>query len=144
MLKKRYSKKDINELSDQARQDWELDFQAKKIKRKKRASIQKYPIRAIYYMTKKVFSDNENKAQCFPFPFVESRFFDILGLNKGWTISLVDRRYLEKDMVLFADDGKSTLVVPDERPWWDSKWINVLSHVIAFAGVLASVFTLFC
>ena len=68
------------------------------------------------------------------FPFTKSNFKGVLGLAEGWKISVNDRKYLEKDIVLFADDQETIIVLPENKRWWETSWFQLLSIAVGFTG----------
>ncbi len=134
-MKQSYSKKDLLELTELAKTLWEIDYATKTIKRKSNVLHKTVPVKAIYRMVKQDRFENK-KSRCFDFPFTSSNFTGVLGLAEGWNISVKDRKYLEKDIVLFADDKKTILILPENRDWWESTWFNILSILIGILGVI--------
>lgn len=138
-MKQAYSEKDIIELVELAKTLWNIDYESKQIKRKPNVIGKTVPVKAIYRMVKKDRAENE-KSRCFDFPFTNSNFTGVLGLAEGWNISVHDRKYLEKDMVLFADDKKTILILPENRDWWESTWFNLLSIFIGVIGLAVGIY----
>ena len=134
-MKESYSEKDTDELMDLATSMWETDYESKRIKRKPNVLPKKIPVIALYRMVRRERAINESKRP-FDHPFVESDFKGVLGLSEGWNISVEDRKYLEKDLVLFASDKKTILVLPENRGWWESTWFNLLSISVGIIGLL--------
>ncbi len=134
-MKQSYSETDLLELVDLASTLWEIDYASKLIKRKRNVVDKLVPVKAIYRMVKKDMAKNE-ESQNYRFPFTDSNFTGVLGLAEGWSISVADRKYLEKDMVLFADDKKTILILPENRKWWESTWFHLLSISIGVIGVI--------
>ena len=139
MLNKSYSNQDLAELTELARTLWEFDVAKKKIKRRPNVIRKKVPVQAIYRMTKEAWLKDSNIRGSSSFPFVESNFTRVLGLAEGWNISIEDRKYLENDMVLFANDGKSVLISPVSKRWWETTWFNLTSIIIGIAGLIVGI-----
>lgn len=139
MLNKSYSNQDLEELTDIARTLWEFDIAKKFIKRRPNVIHKKVPVQAIYRMTKEAWLKDTKLRGGARFPFVESNFSRVLGLAEGWNISVEDRKYLENDMVLFSNDGKSVLISPVNKKWWESTWFNLSSISIGIAGLIVGV-----
>ena len=93
------------------------------------------PVKAIYRMVKEDRRINES-SRSFDIPFAPSNFTGVLGLAEGWHISVKDRKYQEKDMVLFAEDKKTILVLPENKRWWETTWFNLLSITVGIAGLI--------
>lgn len=138
-MRRSYSEKDLLELDEIAKTIWDIDYSAKRIKRKPNASSKTVPVKSLYRMVKKDRRENES-SRCFDFPFTNSNFAGVLGLAENWHISVEDRQYLERDMVLFADDQKTILILPEDRKWWDSTWFTLFSISIGIAGLLVGFF----
>lgn len=132
-MKQSYSDRDLEELTELAKTLWEIDYPNKKIKRKPNVIGKKVPIRAIYRMVRKDRLENESSRR-YHFPFTKSNFTGVLGLAKDWNISVNDRKYLEKDMVLFAEDQKTIIVLPENKRWWETSWFHLLSIAVGFTG----------
>ena len=63
-------------------------------------------------------------------------FARVLGLSEGWEIQVDDRRFIEKDMVLFASDGRTILLLPEPpRRWWETTWFNFTSLLLGILGL---------
>ena len=139
MLNKSYSNQDLAELTDTARTLWEFDVAKKLIKHRPNVIRKKVPVQAIYRMTKEAWLKDRSLMGSSSFPFVESNFSRVLGLAEGWNISVEDRKYLENDMVLFANDGKSVLISPVSKRWWETTWFNLTSIGIGFAGLIIGI-----
>ena len=137
-MKQSYSDKDMLELVELAKTLWEIDYASKCIRRKPNVVGKTVPVKAIYRMIKTDRRENEESRK-FDFPFTDSNFTGVLGLAEGWNISVADRKYLEKDMVLFADDKKTILILPENRRWWESTWFNLLSISLGIVGVVVGI-----
>jgi len=137
-MKQSYSESDKIELTELAKTLWDIDYESKTIKRKVNVVNKSVPVIAIYRMVRKDRAENEASRR-FNHPFTNSNFKGVLGLAEGWNISVKDRKYLEKDMVLFADDKETILVLPENRTWWESTWFNLLSLSIGFIGLIIGV-----
>lgn len=138
MLHQSYSEHDLKRLTLEARKSWgyDLDASPKTINRINGSSREKVPIQAIYRMVAEDWSKDQFNR--FHFPFANSNFARVLGLAEGWDIPVQDRKFLEKDFVLFASDGRTILVLPEkERRWWESTWFNVTSIGIGLLGLLS-------
>jgi hypothetical protein len=135
IMKESYSEKDTDELMELATSMWETDYESKKIKRKSNVLSKKIPVIALYRMVRQERRINESK-RGFDKPFVNSSFTGVLGLSEGWNISVEDRKYLEKDLVLFASDKKTILILPENRAWWESTWFNAISFLVGIVGLL--------
>ena len=129
-MKESYSNKDLEELTELAKTLWEIDYLNKKIKRKPNVIGKTVPVKAIYRMVK------QDMDLVLDFPFTQSSFTGVLGLAEGWNISVKDRKYLEKDTVLFADDKKTIIVLPENKKWWETTWFNLLSISLGIGGFL--------
>jgi hypothetical protein len=77
----------------------------------------------------------------FHFPFSNNSFSQVLGMNEDWDISVEDRKFIEKDMVLFASDHR-TILISTEIPvrWWETTWFNVASLLLGVLGLLFGIF----
>jgi len=137
-MKQSYSEKDKLELTALANTLWDIDYESKTIKRKPNVVNKSVPVIAIYRMVRKDRAENEVSRR-FDSPFTGSNFKGVLGLSEGWNISVDDRKYLEKDMVLFSDDKETILVLPENRGWWESSWFNFLSLLIGVVGLIIGV-----
>ena len=140
MLHAKYSDTDLQSLTDKARTLWEYDFGSspKKIKRRQNVIEDKVPLRTIYRMV--VHDWHESDKNCYHFPFSSNSFSGVLGMNEGWDIPVVDRKYIERDMVLFASDHRTILIsTEDPKRWWESTWFNILSLFIGVLGLLSGV-----
>jgi len=126
------------ELTELAKTLWEIDYAQKIIRRKQNVINKTIPIKAIYRMVKEDRRKNE-KSRPFDFPFTSSNFTGVLGLAEGWNISVKDRKYLEKDMVLFAEDSKTILILPENKSWWETTWFSLLSLSLGIAGVIVGI-----
>ena len=135
MLKQSYSEKDLEELTETAKTMWEIDLNSKRIKRKKNVIDKKVPLQAIYRMTKEEWATNAN-AQKFRFPFINSNFHRILGFIEGWSISVEDRNFIEKDMYLFSDNGYTILIDVNIKRFWETTWFNILSISVGVVGLI--------
>ena len=135
MLRKSYSNKDLLELTELAHSLWAVDTSTKTIRKRTNTISKKIPIQALYRMTKELWCRGENY-QKFEFPFVNSNFSRVLGLAEGWSISVHDRKQLENDMILFANDRKTVLIAPVEKKWWETTWFNFLSVFVGVAGLI--------
>jgi hypothetical protein len=133
-MKETYSEKDTDELMDLTVSMWETDYESKRIKRKANVVPKKVPVIALYRMVRRERANDESKRP-YDHPFVQSNFKGVLGLSEGWHISVEDRKYLEKDLVLFADDKKNILILPEDRAWWESTWFNLLSITVGIVGL---------
>ena len=129
-MKESYSNKDLEELTELAKTLWEIDYPSKTIKRKPNVIGKTVPVKAIYRMVK------QDMDLVLDFPFTQSSFTGVLGLAEGWNISVKDRKYLEKDTVLFADDKKTIIVLPENKKWWETTWFNLLSISLGIGGFL--------
>lgn len=141
-MKETYSINDKEDLTAIAKSMWETDYENKKIKRKPNVISKKIPVISLYRMVREERHLDESKRP-FNFPFVSSEFKGVLGLSEGWHISAEDRKYLEKDLVLFDSDKKTILILPEKRSWWDSSWFNILAIVFGTVGVFSLGFTFF-
>ena len=139
-MKESYSKKDTDELMELTTSMWATDYELKRIKRKPNVLPKKVPVIALYRMVRNERANDESKRP-FDHPFVPSNFKGVLGLNDGWHISVEDRKYLEKDLVLFADDKKTILILPENRKWWESTWFNLLSISVGIIGLVVGLFS---
>jgi hypothetical protein len=112
MLTQGYSDADLEQLTSKARTLWEYDFHSspKKIKRRANVVSAQVPLQAIYRMVVEDWSKAE--FNCYHFPFSISSFARVFGLGERWDIPIDDRRYVEKDMVLFPSDGRTILILP--------------------------------
>ena len=124
---------EILELTDSL---WDIDYSSKKIKRKPNVVSTKIPIISLYRLARRQRANDESKRK-YDHPFTTSGFKGVLGLSEGWHISPKDRKYLEKDLVLFAEDQKTPLIVPENKRWWETSWFNVLSITL---GIIGSIF----
>ena len=138
-MRKSYSNRDLAELTDKARTLWEFDVAKSLIKRRPNASRSTVPVQAIYRMAKECWK-KDDELRKHRFPFAESNFGRVLALAEGWNISVEDRKWLENDMVLFANDGRSVLVSPIDKRWWETTWFNVVSIVIGIAGLAIGIY----
>ena len=138
MLNSSYSNQDLEELTETARTLWEIDVASRTIRRRPNTITKTVPVQAIYRMTKEAWAYNK-EFQKLRFPFVESNFTRVLGLAKGWNISVSDRKHLENDMVLFSDDGRSVLISPNNRRWWETTWFSIASISIGIAGLIVGI-----
>jgi len=138
-MRESYSKQDKEELVELAMSMWETDYENKKIRRKKNVLPTKVPVIALYFMVLRERRIDISKRN-YSHPFVTSNFPKVLGLSEGWNISHKDRKYLEKDVILFAEDKKTILIQPDSRKWWESTWFNLLSLGVGLAGLVLAVF----
>jgi len=141
MLNESYSTADLESLTEKALTMWEYDFESmpKRIKRRSNVVGDKLPLRAIYRMAVNDWAKSEYN--CFHFPFSNNGFSQVLGMSDGWDISVDDRKFIEKDMVLFASDHR-TILISTESPvrWWETTWFNAAS---LFIGVLGLTFGIF-
>jgi hypothetical protein len=141
MLNEGYSANDLESLTDKAQTMWEYDFEStpKRIKRRSNVVGDKLPLRAIYRMVVNDWTKSEYN--CFQFPFSNNSFSQVLGMNEDWDISVEDRKFIEKDMVLFASDHR-TILISTEIPvrWWETTWFNVASLLLGVLGLLFGVF----
>jgi len=117
-MKQTYSDEDLSELTELAKTLWKIEYSTKTIKRKPNVINKTVPVMAIYRMVREDRRMNE-ESRPYDFPFIGSNFTGVLGLAEGWNISVKDRKYLEKDIVLFADDKKTILILPENRDWWE-------------------------
>ena len=137
MLTQGYSNSDLEHLTTKARTLWEYDLNStpKKIKRRANVIADHVPLQAIYRMVVEDWAKSE--FNCYHFPFSNSSFARVLGLGEGWEIPVEDRKYIEKDMVLFASDGRTILILPEQnRRWWETTWFNVTSLALGVLGLL--------
>jgi hypothetical protein len=137
MLTQGYSNSDLEHLTTKARTLWEYDLSStpKKIKRRANVIADRVPLQAIYRMVVEDWAKTE--FNCYHFPFSNSSFARVFGLGEGWDIPIGDRQYIEKDMVLFASDGRTILILPEQdRRWWETTWFNVTSLALGFLGLL--------
>ncbi len=134
-MKESYSEKDTAELMELAISMWETDYKSKIIKRKPNVLSRKIPVNALYRMVCQERRINKSKRP-FDHPFVQSSFKGVLGLSEGWNISVEDRKYLEKDLVLFASNKKTILILPENRAWWETTWFNAISFLVGIIGLL--------
>ena len=134
-MKESYSDKDTDELMDLTKSIWETDYESKRIRRKLNVLPKKVPIIALYRMVRRERANDESRRP-YDHPFRTSKFKGVLGLNGGWHISVEDRKYLEKDLVLFADDQETILILPENREWWESTWFNLLSISVGLIGLV--------
>ena len=137
MLTEGYSNSDLEHLTTKARTLWEYDLNSTPKKIKRRANVISYsvPLRAIYRMVVEDWTKAE--FNCYHFPFSNSSFSRVLGLSEGWDIPVEDRKHIEKDMVLFASDGRTILILPEQnRRWWETTWFNVTSFALGVLGLL--------
>ena len=139
MFKQSYSNKDLKELTKTARTLWEIDLENKIIKKKLNTINKKIPLQAIYRMVVDDWASNKNNAQGYYYPFVSSGFRKIIGFDNGWTISVEDREFIEKDMYLFDEDGKTILIDVNVKQFWETKWFNALSLTVGLIGLIIGV-----
>jgi hypothetical protein len=137
MLAHGYSNIDLEHLTTKARTLWEYDLTStpKKIKRRANVITDNVPLQAIYRMVVEDWAKLE--FNCYKFPFSNNSFSRVLGLSEGWDIPIADRKYIEKDMVLFASDERTILILPEQdRRWWETTWFNATSLVLGMLGLL--------
>lgn len=137
MLTQGYSNSDLEYLTTKARTLWEYDLNLtpKKIKRRANVIADHVPLQAIYRMVVEDWVKPE--FNCYHFPFSSSSFSRVLGMGEGWDIPVEDRKYIEKDMVLFASDGYTILILPEQNHrWWETTWFNVTSLALGTLGLL--------
>ncbi|AXS80950.1 hypothetical protein [Dechloromonas sp. HYN0024] len=137
MLNQSYSNTDLENLTAKARTLWEYDFNStpKKIKHRANAVADSVPLRAIYRMVVEDWTKAE--FNCYHIPFSDGSFSLVLGLREGWDIPVEDRRFIENDMVLFAPDGRTILILPEmDRRWWETTWFNLTSWTFGALGLL--------
>lgn len=138
MLQQSYTTGDLEYLTTKARTLWEYDFTStpKTIKRRANLNTDHIPLRAIYRMVIEDWSKPE--FNCYHFPFITGNFSLVLGLAEGWNITFEDRKYIEKDMVLFAADGRNILLSPKQAGrWWEATWFNLVSLALGAFGLIA-------
>ena len=136
MFKQSYSEKDLIELTNTARTIWEIDLQNKIIKRKLNVIDKKLPLQAIYRMVVDDWASNKNNEQNFEPPFVSSSFRKIIGFKKGWHISVEDRKFIEKDMYLFADDSRTILIDINIKRFWETSEFHIFSIFVGISGLI--------
>lgn len=137
MLTQGYSSNDLEHLTNKARTLWEFDFHStpKKIKRRANVVTDRVPLLAIYRMVVEDWAKAE--FNCYSFPFSNSSFSRVYGLSENWDIPIDDRKYIEKDMVLFGSDGRTILILPEsKRRWWETTWFNLTSLALGLVGLL--------
>lgn len=137
MLTSGYSESDLEQLTAKARTLWEYDLNSKpkRIKRRTNVISDHIPLQAIYRMVAQDWAKSEFNR--YSFPFSTSSFARVLGLGEGWDIQVADREFIEKDMVLFAADGRTILILPEQdRRWWETTWFNVVSLALGILGLL--------
>lgn len=126
---------DLQTLTLQAHEDWQVNLNERTITRKV-SSSRKTRIQALYRMIKEVWARSSD-AQKFSFPFSQNSFRGVIGLNKDWQIPLSDRKFLEDDMILFASDERTILVFPiHNKKWWETHWFNGISLFIGILGIV--------
>ena len=141
MLTQSYSNTDLEQLTTKARSLWEYDFTStpKKIKRRANVIADDVPLQAIYRMVVEDWAKTEFNR--YDFPFSSNSFARVLGLGEGWDIPVEDRKFIEKDMVLFASDGRTILILPEkERRWWETTWFNLTSWFFGAVGLIFGFF----
>ncbi len=140
MLTEKYSNNDLVELTTLARTLWEYDTHTspKRIKRRQNVLPKNVPLQAICRMVKEDCLRNDELNKLI-FPFVESNFHRVLGLSEGWVIGPEDRKFIEKDMVLFDSNGYDILILPVVSRWWESSWFNFLSISLGLVGLVGVV-----
>lgn len=137
MLTQSYSDIDLEHLTTKARTIWEYDLKSTPQEIKRRANVipDHVPLQAIYRMVVQDWAKAE--FQRYHFPFSNNSFARVLGLGEGWNIPVEDRKYIEKDMVLFASDGRTILILPEQdRRWWETTWFNITSLAVGVVGLL--------
>ena len=135
MLKQSYSNKDLKDLTLKARTLWEIDLETKTIKKKMNTIDVKVPLQAIYRMVVEDWNSNKNNASAYHYPFISSSFSKIIGLDNGWSINIDDRKFIENDMYLFDEDGRTILIDINIKQFWETKWFNALSLTVGLVGL---------
>lgn len=144
MFKKGYSNHDLLVLTEKARTLWEYDFSTtpKKIKRRRNVVKDSVPLQAIYRMVVEDWASGEFIR--LEFPFVTSNFAKVLGMSEKWDIPFEDRKFIEKDFVLFASDGKTILIAPNAaKRWWETARFNIIQLFFAIVGFAWTAYEVF-
>jgi len=143
MFLQSYCNSDLEQLTDKARTLWEYDFDStpKRIKRRTNVIKETIPLQAIYRMVKEDWLNTDFSR--YNFPFQSSNFSSVLGLSNDWHISVNDRKFIEKDMILFASNGREILILPEKKlRWWETTWFNITSWTFGALGLILTILQL--
>lgn len=125
-----YSNQELQDLTARADDRWEFDASRKLIRRRPtpwyKRLLQRLlrpwhqlPVIAIYRLAKEKWL-RETAFRDLNFPFESQTVVGVFKLDRGWSITTSDRRFLSEGP-LYALDGH-TLLVPSRKPWWLTGW----------------------